>query len=68
MSTEEILRITEEVKGVSDLPNSKLVEVMDVLSIEFEVTKQNIIDLTFYLDNIELLYDTVYNEYKKRNS
>lgn len=66
MTPDEILKVTEEVKGMQNLPNSRLIEIMDVLSVEFEITKQNIIDLTFYFDNIELLYNTVLKEYQKR--
>lgn len=67
MTKEEIQSILEEIKDISNLPNSKLVEMMDKLSIEFEITKQNIIDLTFYFDNIELLYNKIYEEYQNRN-
>lgn len=66
MTKNEIQNITEDLMDVSNLPNSKLVEYMDKLTIEFEQTKQEIIDLTYYFDNIELLYNKAFKEYQNR--
>jgi len=41
---------------------------MDVLSEEFEKTKQLIIDFTFYLDNVEDTHNKILKEYKQRTN
>lgn len=51
---------------LKELPNSKLVEIMDLLSSDFESTKANIINLTYYLDNIEIIYNKALEEYQNR--
>ena len=40
---------------------------MDKLATEFEETKKNIINMTYYLDRVEQLYDVMLKEHKKRN-
>jgi hypothetical protein len=64
----EIQNIIEQQKNLNDLPNSKLIEFMDVLSLEFENTKKNIISLTYDLDNMEILYDKILKTYQKRKN
>ena len=39
---------------------------MDKLSTEFELTKENIIGLTVYLDKIEEVYNNTLKEFKSR--
>jgi hypothetical protein len=58
----------EEQKNLKDLPNNKLVEFMDLLSSDFELTKQSIITSTIYLDKVEELYNNVLNVYQDRNN
>ena len=53
MKNEEFQNIVAEQKNLKDLPNTKLVEFMDLLSSDFETTKQSIINSTIYLDKIE---------------
>ena len=60
---ENILKLQSELK---DQPNSKLIEVMDKLTTEFDLTKDNIINSTLYLDKIEELYNNMLNEYQSR--
>jgi len=67
MKTEEIHIIKEEVNDLPNLPNGRLIEIMDKLTLEFDETKTTIIDLTYHLDNVELLYNRVLTEYQKRN-
>jgi hypothetical protein len=58
-------------KIISDLkntPNSKLVQVMDQLTLEFEVIKKDLINNTYKLDNIEQLYNKILKEYNLRNN
>jgi hypothetical protein len=60
--------LVEEQKNLKDLPNTKLVEFMDLLSSDFEITKQSIINSTVYLDKIEELYNNVLNVYQDRTN
>jgi hypothetical protein len=39
---------------------------MDLLTTDFEATKQNIISLTYYLDTVEELYNSILKEYQSR--
>jgi hypothetical protein len=68
MKNEEYQNILEEQKNLKDLPNTKLVEFMDLLSSDFELTKQSIITSTIYLDKVEELYNNVLNIYQDRNN
>lgn len=66
MEKEVFEKIINEHKDIKNLPNSVLVEHMDILSESFETTKQNIINLTFFLDKVEELYNLTLNEYQSR--
>lgn len=66
MTQEDLTTISEKQKNLKDLPNTELVEMMDVLSSEFDLTKENIIKLTYYIDNIEYLYNNILKEYQNR--
>lgn len=67
MTKQEFTLITEQQKDLKNLPNSKLIEIMDKLSLEFDSTKENIIKYTYYLDNIELMYNNTLKEYQDRS-
>ena len=60
---ENILKLRSDLK---DQPNSKLIEVMDKLTTEFDLTKDNIIKSTLYLDKVEELYNNMLKEYQSR--
>ncbi len=66
MTKEEFEQIVKEQSDLKNLPNNRLVEIMDVLSLEFESTKTNLINLTLQLDTIEGLYNKTLNEYQTR--
>ena len=66
MTKEEFEQIVKEQSDLKNLPNNRLVEIMDVLSLEFESTKANLINLTLQLDTIEGLYNKTLNEYQTR--
>lgn len=68
MKNEEFEKIVNEQKNLKSLPNDKLVEFMDLLSSDFESTKQTIINTTLYLDKIEALYNNVLNIYLDRGN
>lgn len=66
MRIERIENIKNNIREVDNLPNLELIEMMDFLSLEFDETKQSIIDMTYYIDEVEMLYNKVLNEYQKR--
>jgi len=68
MKKEEFENIINEQKNLKTLPNNKLVEFMDLLSSDFESTKQTIINTTLYLDKLEELYNNVLKAYQERNN
>lgn len=68
MTSEKFQEILNEVTSLKDLPNTKLVEYMDLLSDDFELTKDSIIKSTLYLDKVEELYNRVLKTYQERNN
>jgi hypothetical protein len=68
MNKEQFEKISNQILDIKNLPNSELINIMDNLSFEFDKTKQNIIDMTFYLDKIELLYNNTLKEYELRKN
>lgn len=68
MKTEQFEEIIGEISNLKDLPNTKLVEYMDLLSSDFEITKEIIIKNTIYLDKVEEIYNRVLKVYQERNN
>lgn len=66
MNKEEFENIIKDLGDIKNLPNNKLIEIMDKLTTDFEVTKNNIINLTIYLDKVEELYNKALNEFQSR--
>jgi len=66
MNNEEFEKILTDLSDLKNLPNNKLIEVMDKLTTDFDMTKTNIINMTVYLDKIEELYDKTLAEYESR--
>lgn len=66
MEKNNLNTILEKLSDLKNIPNSKLVELMDGLTVDFESTKKEIIELTLKLDNIELLYNNILKEFEKR--
>lgn len=66
MKKEEFENIIKEQSNLKNLPNQKLVEFMDLLSSDFEGTKQSIINSTLYLDKVEELYNNTLKVYQER--
>ena len=66
MIKEEFEKIVRELEDLKNLPNNKLISIMDELTTDFEVTKNNIIGLTHYLDRVEELYNKTLNEFQSR--
>jgi hypothetical protein len=68
MKDEQFKEILESQQNLKDLPNTKLVEFMDLLSADFDFTKDSIIKSTIYLDKIEELYNKVLKIYQERSN
>jgi hypothetical protein len=68
MKNEKFTEIIDSQLTLKNLPNTKLVEYMDLLSADFENTKESIIKSTLYLDKVEELYDRVLKVYQERNN
>ena len=59
MENKELNIIKQELVNLKNLPNNKLLSLMDKLSTDFEEKKSQIISLTLELDNVELLYNNI---------
>jgi hypothetical protein len=68
MKDEKFKEILDSQLSLKDLPNTKLVEYLDLLSSDFDSTKESIIKSTLYLDSIEELYNRVLKVYQDRNN
>lgn len=66
MNKEELKIIIDDQKKIKELPNKVLINHMDRLSSEFSKTKDSIVNLTHYLDNLKILYDKILDEYNNR--
>jgi len=67
MKDEKFKEILDNQIGLKDLPNTKLIEYLDLLSSDFDSTKESIIKSTLYLDSIEELYNRTLKVYQDRN-
>jgi hypothetical protein len=67
MKDEKFKEILDSQSSLKDLPNTKLVEYLDLLSSDFDATKEMIIKSTLYLDSDEELYNKVLKVYQDRN-
>ena len=66
MTQEQLIKIIEEQKDLKNIPNSNLIQMMDLLSLEFEDVKKNLISMTFHLDKVEELYNNSLKEFQNR--
>ena len=57
MNKEEFENIVKELGDLKNIPNTKLIEIMDKLTTDFDTTKNNIRGLTLYLDKVEEMYN-----------
>jgi phage terminase Nu1 subunit (DNA packaging protein) len=67
MKDEKFKEILDSQSSLKDLPNTKLIEYLDLLSSDFDFTKESIIKSTLYLDSVEELYNRVLKVYQDRN-
>lgn len=68
MNDEKFKEIIDSQSNLKDLPNNKLIEFLDLLSNDFESTKESIIKSTLYLDKIEELYNKILKIYQDRSN
>lgn len=66
MTKIELENIKSQINNLSNFPNSVIVNNLDLLSNEFEKTKNDIIQLTYHLDVIEELYNKTLKIYEGR--
>lgn len=66
MERQEFENITMILGELKNLPNAKLIEMMDKLSEEFDVIKANIISSTYHLDKVEETYNKILKEFDSR--
>jgi hypothetical protein len=64
----EIEKFKSIIGDIENSPNKDLTSVMDFINEDFVKTKNSIINLTLYLDNLEITYNKVLKEYQKRNN
>jgi hypothetical protein len=64
----EIEKFKSIINDIENSPNKDLTSVMDFINEDFVKTKNSIIYLTHYLDNLEITYNRVLKEYQKRNN
>ena len=68
MKDENFKEILDVQPNLQDQPNIKLVEFLELLSSDFETTKESIIKSTLYLDTVEELYNRILKVYQDRNN
>jgi len=68
MTKIELEGIISQKSNFKNLPNNVLIDYLDKLSTEFEITKQNIIGGTLHLDKVEEIYNFVLKEYQNRTN
>ena len=68
MKNEKYNEIVNTISDLKDVPNTKLIEYLDLLSTDFETTKESIIKSTLYLDKVEELYNRILKTYQERNN
>jgi hypothetical protein len=62
---EEVLEI---IKDYKNRPNKDLIKALDLLTQDFEYTKNKIIEFTKQLDKVEYTYNTLLKEYDGRKN
>jgi hypothetical protein len=62
----EVVRST--IRNLNESTNKELLISLEYLNNDFEQTKSSIINLTKHLDNTEIVYNKILEEYKKRTN
>ncbi len=59
-------KLKEIVNNVNNKSNKELANILLTLKVDFDTTKDTLLKITNILKEIEVTYDTVYNELQKR--
>lgn len=59
-------KLEEIVNNVSNKSNKELANILLTLKSDFDTTKETLLKITNILKEVEVAYDTVYNELQKR--
>jgi hypothetical protein len=68
MTKTDFENIKNKILDIKNQPNSELYEVLEKISVEFDITKNSILSLSSYLDELENIYNTTLKEYEKRTN
>ena len=68
MTKTDFENIKNKILEIKNQPNSELYEVLEKISVEFDITKNSILSLSSYLDELENIYNTTLKEYEKRTN
>lgn len=68
MEKEQIDKIVDIVNDFKNHSNKDLILALETLNKEFVTTKETVIKLTYYLDNLENTYNTILKEYRQRTN
>jgi hypothetical protein len=68
MTKEKFEEITNKMSDIKNISNYDLIDIMDNLTLEFDSVRQKLIEMTFYLDKLELLYNNTLKEFESRNN
>jgi hypothetical protein len=60
-------KVLDIINNYKDKSNQDLMTAMDFLNQDFESTKKKLFELSTYLDGLEVTYNTLLKEFKKRN-
>lgn len=58
--------VADIIQDYKNRPNKDLVKAMDLITQDFEYTKNTLISLSEHLDKLEFTYNTILKEYNKR--
>lgn len=68
MTKIEFESILSQMNNLKNLPNNVLVSFMDKITADFELTKQKVIEQTYYIDKLEETYNFILKEYQNRGN
>ena len=60
--------LEDVIKNAKDKPNQVLVESRDILELEFEKTKDLVLELTRHMDAVKAGYETINDELENRTA
>ena len=64
---EDSNKVVQIIKEHKNSSNKDLVFALNFIKEDFELTKNSLIKLTHHLDKLEITYNSLLKEYKKRN-